>query len=224
MLTGTRQIGLSPGTCHRAVDTQDARFDGVFFVAVTTTGIYCRPICPSRRARREHRRFFESATAAEAAGFRACRRCRPERAPGRSLLDAMARLADTAAHRIADGALNGRTVASLAAELYVSERHLRRSLEREVGASPTELAQLQRLRTAEQLLAETTLSVTRIAFASGFQSLRRFNAVVREHYGMTPTELRSALKSALVDADWLRSNGEAVEGRTWKAEGVSCHP
>src|SRR5204863_935419 len=117
-------------------------------------------------------------------GYRPCLRCRPELAPGRAPVDAVSRLAFAAAMRIADGALNGRSVADLARELGVSERHLRRALEREVGVSPVELAQTHRLLLAKQLLADTRLTVTRIAYSSGFQSLRRFNAAFRQQYRM----------------------------------------
>lgn len=186
--------GLPPSlpaqVCHRALDARDARFDGIFFVGIVTTGIYCRPTCPSRRADPDHRRFFNSAAAAERAGFRSCLRCRPELAPGLTLIDAVSRLAHTAAHRIGAGALNGRSVADLAAELGVSERHLRRALRRELGVSPVELAQTHRLLLAKRLLAETALSVTDIAFASGFESLRRFNVAFRERYGMSPSAQR----------------------------------
>lgn len=187
-------LGLPPSlpahVCQRALDARDARFDGLFFVGIVTTGIYCRPTCPSRRADPDHRRFFNSAAAAEHAGFRPCLRCRPELAPGKTLIDAVSRLASTAAQRIAAGALNGRSVADLAAELDVSERHLRRALRRELGVSPVELAQTHRLLLAKRLLAETTLSVTDVAFASGFESLRRFNVAFRERYGMSPSALR----------------------------------
>ncbi|HEU5261999.1 MAG TPA: AlkA N-terminal domain-containing protein [Gemmatimonadales bacterium] len=173
-----------------AVDARDPRFDGVFFVAITTTRVYCRPVCPSRLAYDRHRRFFDSAAAAERAGFRPCLRCRPELAPGRAVLGAVSRLAQAAAQRIAGGALNGRSVAELARELGVSERHVRRALEREVGVPPLELAQTHRLLLARRLLVDTDLSVTRVAYASGFQSLRRFNAAFREQYGMAPSVLR----------------------------------
>ncbi|HEY3567182.1 MAG TPA: helix-turn-helix domain-containing protein [Thermoanaerobaculia bacterium] len=177
--------------CHRAVDERDPCFDGVFFVAIVTTRIYCRPTCPSRRANPGHRRFFGSAAEAERAGFRACRRCRPELAPGSDEMDAVSRLARVAARRICAGALNGgRSVADLAAELGVSERHLRRALRREIGASPVELAQAHRLLQARRLLADTALPVIEIAFASGFESLRRFNVAFRQRYGMSPSALR----------------------------------
>ena len=181
---------LRADVCARALHARDARFDGVFFVAITSTGIYCRPVCPTRLARAEHRRFFDSAASAERAGYRPCLRCRPELAPGLALMDAVPRLARVAAHRIGAGALNGRAVAELADELGVSERHLRRALERELGVSPVELAQTHRLLLAKRLLADTSLSVTHIAFASGFQSLRRFNSVFRERYRLSPSAVR----------------------------------
>src|SRR5213079_1914738 len=143
----------------------------------------------------QHRRFFASPASAEHAGFRPCLRCRPELAPGRALIDAVPRLARVAAHRIGAGALNGRGVAQLAGELGVSERHLRRALEREIGVSPVELAQTHRLLLAKRLLADTSLPVTRIAFASGFQSLRRFNSVFRERYRLSPGAVRAAVRS-----------------------------
>jgi AraC family transcriptional regulator of adaptative response / DNA-3-methyladenine glycosylase II len=181
---------LPPHVCHRAVDARDPRFDGLFFVAIVTTRIYCRPTCPSRRADPDHRCFFNSAAEAESAGFRACLRCRPRLAPGKSGVDAVARLAHRAAHRICAGALNGQSVADLAAELGVSERHLRRALRREIGVSPLELAQTHRLLLARRLLADSALPVIDIAFASGFESLRRFNVAFHERYGMSPSAMR----------------------------------
>jgi AraC family transcriptional regulator of adaptative response / DNA-3-methyladenine glycosylase II len=183
---------LQPDICQRAVHARDVRFDGIFFVGITTTRVYCRPVCPARVSYPERRRFFDSAASAERAGFRPCLRCRPELAPGRALMDAVPRLARLAAQRIAAGALNGQSVADLAGELGVSERHLRRALERELGVSPAELAQTHRLLLAKRLLAETSLPVTRVAFASGFQSLRRFNSVFRERYRLSPSALRRA--------------------------------
>ena len=176
----------------RALDARDPRFDGVFFVGIITTRIYCRPVCPARVSYHDHRRFFPSAAAAEREGFRPCMRCRPELAPGLALVDAVSRLARDAVNRIAAGALNGHSVAELARDLGVSERHLRRALEREVGASPLELAQTHRLLLAKRLLADTGLAITRIAYASGFQSLRRFNAAFRTQYRMAPSALRAS--------------------------------
>jgi AraC family transcriptional regulator, regulatory protein of adaptative response / DNA-3-methyladenine glycosylase II len=185
----------SPDICERALEARDARFDGVFYVGITSTGIYCRPVCPSRFAASDHRRFFASAASAEHAGFRPCLRCRPELAPGRGQMEALPRLAAAAAERIAAGALNGRGVAELAADLGVSERHLRRAVERAISVSPIALAQTHRLLLAKQLLVDTSLSVTQIAFASGFQSLRRFNSVFRERYRLSPTDIRRARNS-----------------------------
>jgi AraC family transcriptional regulator of adaptative response / DNA-3-methyladenine glycosylase II len=198
----TPSLALSGDVYARALDARDARFDGVFFVGITTTHIYCRPVCPSRISFRSHRRFFGSAAAAEGAGFRPCLRCRPELAPGCAPVDAIPRLATAAARRIEAGALNGQSVAELARSLGVSERHLRRAVERELGVSPIALAQTHRLLLAKRLLADTNLSVTRIAFASGFQSLRRFNAAFRAQYRMPP--------SALVRAPHSASAGEFV--------------
>src|SRR5690242_4358657 len=132
----SRPSALSPEACSRALDARDPRFDGIFFVGITTTRIYCRPVCPARVSYHDRRRFFDTAASAERAGFRPCLRCRPELAPGRALCDAVPNLARVAAHRIGAGALNGRGVAQLAGELGVSDRHLRRVLERELGVSP----------------------------------------------------------------------------------------
>lgn len=181
---------LTEAVCQRACNSRDARFDGVFFVGITTTHIYCRPVCPARVSYPDRRRFFGTPAAAERAGFRPCMRCRPELAPGHAMIDAVSRLASTAAHRIEAGALNGHTVAHLADDLGVSERHLRRALERALGVSPVDLAQTHRLLLAKRLLADTSLSVTRVAFVSGFQSLRRFNSLFRERYRLPPSALR----------------------------------
>ena len=190
---------LQADICQRAVHARDIRFDGIFFVGITTTRVYCRPVCPARVSYPERRRFFETAASAERAGYRPCLRCRPELAPGRALMDAVPRLARLAAQRIAAGALNGRSVTDLAGELGVSERHLRRALERQLGVSPAELAQTHRLLLAKRLLAETSLPVTRIAFASGFQSLRRFNSVFRERYRLSPSALRRSAPTSAAD-------------------------
>lgn len=193
-------IGFPNHVCQRAIDARDARFDGLIYVGIVTTRIYCRPTCPSRRANPDHRRFFSSTDAAEHAGFRPCLRCRPELAPSRTPIAAVSRLASLAAQRIAAGALNDCSVAELAAELGVSERHLRRALQREMGVSPVELAKTNRLQLARRLLTETALSVTDIAFASGFESLRRFNVVFRETYGMSPRAFRGCLTRLTAEA------------------------
>jgi AraC family transcriptional regulator, regulatory protein of adaptative response / DNA-3-methyladenine glycosylase II len=183
---------------HHAVDTRDAAYDGVFLVAITSTKIYCRPTCPSRRARRENRRFFETRAEAEESGYRACLRCRPELAQGDTPLEAVPRLARRAAAEISAGALNGRSVKALAVEFRMSERHLRRALKSQTGASPIDLATEQRLRRAIELLSQSKTSVTRIAYVSGFQSLRRFNTVFRERFQMSPSEWRRHATAATV--------------------------
>jgi AraC family transcriptional regulator of adaptative response / DNA-3-methyladenine glycosylase II len=200
---------LNPEACSRAVSSRDPRFDGVFFVGITTTRIYCRPVCPARVSYPERRRFFDSAAAAERSGFRPCLRCRPELAPGRALCDAVPRLARTAALRIGEGALNGRSVEALARELGVGGRQLRRAMERELGVSPVELAQTHRLLLAKCLLTDTRLPVTRIAYSSGFQSLRRFNSVFRDRYRMSPSALRRSDAGA-ADAATESEGGEMV--------------
>ena len=181
---------LERESCNRAVESADARFDGVFFVGITTTTIYCRPICPARRTLRKNRRFFSSAAAAERAGFRPCLRCRPELAPGRARVDAVPRLAQAAAQRIAAGALNAGGIDRLAQDLGVSSRQLRRAMQSELGVSPIELAQTHRLLLAKQLLTETRLPMSRVADASGFQSVRRFNSLFKDRYRLNPEALR----------------------------------
>ena len=186
---------LDDDAAWRALRARDARFDGRFFVGVSTTGIYCRPICPARLPRRERCSFHASAAAAEKAGFRACFRCRPELAPGCASVDAVPNLVARALAKIAAGYLDERSVDELGEALGVSGRHLRRALEAELGVSPVELAQTRRLALAKQLLHDTTLSLTTIAFASGFRSVRRFNASVLARLGRPPSALRRARKS-----------------------------
>jgi AraC family transcriptional regulator, regulatory protein of adaptative response / DNA-3-methyladenine glycosylase II len=178
-------------TCYRAVVARDPRFDGRFFTGVTSTGIYCRPICPARTPARHNMRFFPHAGAAEAAGFRACRRCRPEASPGSPDWNARADLAARAVRLIADGYADEHGISGLARRLAVTDRHLRRLLLAELGTTPIALARTTRLQTARRLLAETDMPVTEIAFASGFASVRQFNASFREAYGRPPTALRA---------------------------------
>lgn len=181
---------LDSNQCYRALVTHDARFDGRFFVGVGTTRIYCRPVCTARTPHRHNCRFFPSAAAAEAQGFRPCLRCRPELAPGYAAVDANRRLAQSAARLIEDGRLQDASLADLAAHLDVTDRHLRRVFQEEFGVSPVEYAQTQRLLLAKRLLTDTDLSVLDVAMASGFASLRRFNGLFRARYRMTPGELR----------------------------------
>jgi AraC family transcriptional regulator of adaptative response / DNA-3-methyladenine glycosylase II len=190
---------LDPDSCYRALSARDGRFDGHFFVGVTTTGVYCRPICPARTPRRDRVRFFRLAAEAERDGFRACFRCRPELAPGAAPVDAVSRVARAALARIEAGALNDGGVSELAHELALGERQLRRALARELGVSPMELAGTRRLLVAKQLLAETALPVTEIAFAAGFQSLRRMNAAFRARFGASPSAVRRAAPAGGAD-------------------------
>ena len=184
---------LDPATCYRAVCARDARFDGVFFVAVTTTGIYCRPVCRARTPGRDRCLFFRTRAEAEREGFRACFRCRPELAPGQGPVDALPRLVERAVARIEAGELNERSVDDLARSLQVSGRHLRRALTASLGVGPLELAQSRRLALAKQLLQDTSLPLAELALASGFASVRRFNAVFRARFGRPPSAVRREL-------------------------------
>ncbi|MBI1250988.1 MAG: helix-turn-helix domain-containing protein [Alphaproteobacteria bacterium] len=177
-------------TAHAAVESRDKRFDGAFFTGVTSTGIYCRCVCSARAPKRENRRFYASAAAAEKAGFRPCLLCRPECAPGLAPIDAAERLAHDACKLIEAGALEEQGLGDLAGRLGVSDRHLRRAMLKTFGASPMDIAQTHRLLTAKRLLADTGLGMAEIAFASGFQSVRRFNALFQERYGLTPSRVR----------------------------------
>jgi len=188
---------LDADLCYRSLNARDTRFDGVFYVGVTSTGIYCRPICPTRVPRRDNCRFFANAATAERDGFRPCLRCRPELAPGLAPMDAVGRVAAAAVARIEAGALNEAGIEALATEMGLSGRQLRRSIEREYGVAPVELAQTRRLLLAKQLLTETQIKVADVAFASGFSSLRRFNHLFRSRYRLSPTALR---RSTLCEA------------------------
>jgi AraC family transcriptional regulator of adaptative response / DNA-3-methyladenine glycosylase II len=261
-------VMMSDDARYEAMLARDPRFDGVFFVGVETTGVYCRPICPARTPQRSRCSFFASPVQAEAAGFRACFRCRPEIAPGigyaseRELevpdtlvhrtpdtrdarrtpdtrdarrtpdtrdarrvidtapdtsrtrrvngkpsaapVDAVDTLVAVATQRITEGALNDASIDALAAELGVTARHLRRATEARLGVSPVELAQSRRLALAKQLLQDTALPVTDIAFAAGFGSVRRFNAVFAARMGTAPSELRRKAPGGTADALTLR--------------------
>ena len=183
---------LDPATCYRALRARDARFDGCFFVAVSSTRIYCRPICTVRAPLRENCSYYPSAAAAETAGYRPCLRCRPELAPGNAPVDAVQRTARAAARLIEEGAINDSGIEDAARRLGISDRHLRRAFRAELGVSPVEFAQTQRLLLAKQLLTDTAMPVTEVAFASGFGSLRRFNALFRSRYRLQPGRLRKA--------------------------------
>ena len=181
---------LDRSSCYRALTARNARFDGVFFVGVTSTRIYCRPVCRAKTPRERNCRFFSNAAAAERAGFRPCLRCRPELAPGNAPVDAESVLAERAARGIAAGALNSGSVEELAAALGVTGRHLRRAVVQHLGVSPIDLATTHRLLLAKRLLQDTALPVAQVAYASGFESLRRFNAAFKARYRLTPVSLR----------------------------------
>lgn len=180
--------------CYRAVDSRDRRFDGWFYTGVISTGIYCRPSCPATTPKRTNVRFFPTAAAAQRAGLRACRRCRPDAAPGSPEWDVRADVVGRAMRLIADGLVDREGVPGLAARLGYTERHLRRMLHAEVGAGPLALARAQRAQTARILVETTDLSLAEIAFAAGFGSVRQFNDTMREVYATPPSELRAAAR------------------------------
>lgn len=186
----TTHITTDFDLCYRAICSRDTRFDGRFFTAVTTTGIYCRPICPATTPYAQHVRFYACAAAAEAAGFRACRRCHPEASPGSPDWDVRADLVARALRLIADGVVDTDGVAGLASRLAVSERHLHRELVAEVGAGPLALARTRRAQTARLLIDQTDLSLTTIAFTSGFASVRQFNESMLAAFGCPPSAFR----------------------------------
>ena len=183
---------LDADAAYLAIKARDARFDGRLFIGVTSTGVYCRPVCRVRTPRRENCRFFDTRAQAEAAAFRPCMKCRPEIAPGLSQMDSSRALADTAARLIEHAVHGGEALRlpALAARLGVTDRHLRRIFVAAHGVAPHEYLSTQRLLLAKQLLTDTTQPVTQVALASGFDSLRRFNAAFAERYRFNPTQLR----------------------------------
>ncbi|HEX2191763.1 MAG TPA: DNA-3-methyladenine glycosylase 2 family protein, partial [Acidimicrobiales bacterium] len=185
---------LDEERCYRAVHSRDPRFDGWFYTAVMTTGVYCRPSCPATTPRRVNVRFFPTAAAAHGAGFRACKRCRPDAAPGSPEWNGRADAVGRAMRLITDGIVDREGVGGLARRLGYSERHLNRLLQAEVGAGPLALARAQRAQTARVLLETTELPVADTAFAAGFSSVRQFNDTVREVFALTPTGLRAGAR------------------------------
>ncbi len=178
--------------CYRAVKSRDRRFDGVFYTGVTSTGIYCRPSCPAITPRRGNVTFHRTAAAAQAAGFRACKRCLPDATPGSPDWDVAADVAGRAMRLIGDGVVDREGVAGLAVRLGYTERHLHRVLATQLGAGPLALARARRAQTARTLIETTRLSFADIAFAAGFASVRQFNDTLREVYAATPTQLRGS--------------------------------
>lgn len=183
---------LDPQACYRALRARDFRFDGRFFTAVRSTGVYCRPICPAPTPKAENCQFFPCAAAAQEAGFRPCLRCRPEASPGTPAWLGTSATVSRALRLISEGALDHGDVEGLAARLGVGGRHLRRLFLEHLGAAPLAVARSRRALFAKKLLDETRLPMTAVAFSSGFSSLRRFNDVVRRTYGRSPRELRRA--------------------------------
>ncbi len=197
---------LQPDAAYLALTARDARFDGRLFIGVTSTGVYCRPVCRVRTPRRENCRFYANAASAERDGFRPCMRCRPELAPGLSLTDSSNALAQHAARMLDAAVRNGQPVQlpQVAGQLGVTDRHLRRIFADAHGVSPIDYLATQRLLLAKQLLTDTDLPVTQVALASGFASVRRFNAAFAERYRMNPTALRKERSGPRLDALTLR--------------------
>ncbi|WP_460368297.1 bifunctional transcriptional activator/DNA repair enzyme AdaA, partial [Actinocorallia lasiicapitis] len=177
-------------SCYQAVRSRDGRFDGAFFTGVVTTGIYCRPSCPATTPKRENVRFYPSAAAAQGAGLRACKRCRPDAVPGSAEWHFRGDVVARAMRLIGDGVIDREGVGGLAARLGFSARQVQRQLTAEVGAGPVALARAQRAHSARVLLQTTALPVTDVAFAAGFASVRQFNETIREIYALTPSEVR----------------------------------
>ncbi len=202
---------LDEAVCYRAVVSRDQRFDGRFFAGVVTTRIYCRSICPVPAARPENFRWFACAAAAEAAGFRPCRRCRPEAAPGTPAWLGASSVVRRALRLIGEGALDDRDVESLATTLGIGARQLRRLFVRHLGATPAAVAGARRVHFAAKLLAETALPITEVAFATGFTSVRQFNHAFRARFEQSPTQVRrqSQTEMPVVDAG-SRGNGLIV--------------
>lgn len=184
---------LDPQICYRALQTRDARFDGRFFTAVRSTGVFCRPICPARTPRLENCTFVASAAAAREQGYRPCLRCRPETSPGTPIWLGTSAAVSRGLRLIADGALDRGSVQALASRLGLGERHLRRLFLKHLGAAPLAVAQTQRILFAKKLIDETRLPMTEIAAAAGFASIRRFNDAMRKTYERSPRELRRAV-------------------------------
>src|SRR5689334_22216024 len=183
---------------YQAAVSKDPRFDGVFFIAVTSTGIYCRPSCPAITPKRANMRFYRSAAAAQEAGFRACKRCRPDASPGSPEWNIRADVVGRAMRLISDGVVDRDGVEGLASKLGYEQRQVRRLVTAELGAGPLAIARAQRAQTARILTETTALPLSEIAFAAGFASIRQFNATIREVFAVTPTQLREARGRRLV--------------------------
>src|SRR6516165_4717005 len=203
-LEDTHRMELDHEACYRAISTRDTRFDGRIFIAVRTTRIYCRPICPARTPKRENVTFFATASAAQEAGYRPCLRCRPESSPDLGAWRGTSNTVSRALTLIGEGALDGEAVDALAERLGIGERQLRRLFRQHLGASPIAVAQTRRVLFAKQLIVETTMPMAEVALAAGFNSIRRFNATFQILYQRSPRELR---RSKLTDGEQTGAEG-----------------
>jgi AraC family transcriptional regulator of adaptative response / DNA-3-methyladenine glycosylase II len=233
---------MDRAACDRARLARDPRFDGLFFIGVKSTGIYCRPICPARPPRPENIVYYPTAAAAASAGLRPCLRCRPETAPNTPAWNGTSATVARAMHLIRQGALDSGSVQDLAARLGVGARHLRRLFQQHIGATPKTIANNQRLLFGKRLVVETDMTITQAALAAGYGSLRRFNAAFRKHLGRTPSQLRSSRPQARQRSgygfsctltmpyrppyDWDRMlaffRGRAIPGVEWVGGGRYC--
>ncbi len=208
---------LDPHICWTALESKDARFDGRFFTGVKTTGIYCRPVCPAPLPRRQHVEYYRCAAAAEAAGFRPCLRCRPEASPGTPAWNGHSEVISRALQLIASGTLKEGGVENLAGQLNLSTRQLRRLFMDQLGATPIAVAQTYRVQFAKQLITETGLPMSEIAFTAGFSSIRRFNSAMQKAYKMNPSELRRTKKEPTGKASVLELNLSYRPPYNWDA-------
>jgi AraC family transcriptional regulator, regulatory protein of adaptative response / DNA-3-methyladenine glycosylase II len=190
---------VEPILLYQAMLSRDRRFDGLFFAAVTTTGVYCRPICPAIKPKFENVVFYPSAAGAETAGFRPCKRCRPDTAPGTPIWSGTSSAVSRALQLIEEGFLDSGDVVQLADCLHMGDRQLRRLFQEHLGASPHAIALTRRLDFARKLIDETTMPMTEIAFASGFESIRRFNDAIKKRFDQNPSELRNHSRTSLPD-------------------------
>src|SRR6185295_6558200 len=188
-------MDLNDNACYRALVTRDRRFDGRLFIAVKTTGVYCRPVCPARTPKRENVRFYTSAAAAQEAGFRPCLRCRPETSPDLGAWRGTSNTVSRALALIESGGLDEASLAALCERLGVGERQLRRLFKQHLGASPVAVAQTRRVLLAKQLIHDTQLPMAEVALAAGFGSVRRFNETFQALYGRPPGQLRRSRKA-----------------------------
>jgi len=216
-------MNLDWQVCSRARLSRDARFDGKFFIGVLSSRVYCRPICPARTAKEKNVRYFPSAAAAAEAGFRPCLRCRPECSPGTPAWLGTPSTVSRALRLIAESGLEDGGVEVLAERLGVGSRHLRRLFLRHLGATPSAVAQTRRLHFAKKLIDETSLPMNQVALASGFSSVRRFNAGIRKVYHRTPTHIRSlARQNALQPENQYFFRLHFRPPYNWKGMLLSC--